>query len=121
LTNVKAQCRRRTDGSNAGGRGSRHLSNDNNVRDHRGGEMKLTILALVAVAAVSFGIVQHASAAPADGAAIAHIGHAVDPAINVATKKKNASQTTAAKPTCAADQTRSNRTGNCRPLTSEEK
>jgi hypothetical protein len=117
LTDVNAHCRRRIDGSNAGGRGSRHLSNDDNVRDHRGGEMKITILALVAASAVSLSMAPHASAAPADGAAIARIGHKVDPAIAVA--KKSASQTTAAKPACPADQTRSNRTGQCRPLTSE--
>jgi hypothetical protein len=51
---------------------------------------------------------------------IVRIGEPVDPAINVATKKKKSgTQTTAAKPACAADQTRSNRTGQCRPLTSE--
>jgi hypothetical protein len=84
--------------------------------------MKITVPALVAAAAMSFSLAQHASAAPADGAAIARIGHEVDPAIDIATKKKKSgSQTTAAKPACAVDQTRSNRTGNCRPLTSEEK
>jgi hypothetical protein len=83
--------------------------------------MKITILALVAATAASLSVASQASAAPADGAAIARIGHEVDPAINVATKKKSASRTTAAKPACAADQTRSNRTGNCRPLTSDEK
>jgi hypothetical protein len=92
------------------------------VRKHRGGTMKLIILALVAASAASVTAALCASAAPADGTAIARIGQQVDPAINVASKqRKRGSQTTAAKAACPADQTRSNRTGNCRPLTSEEK
>jgi hypothetical protein len=84
--------------------------------------MKITTLVLVAASAVSLGMAPHASAAPADGAAIARIGHDTAHVVSVATKKKKrGSQSTAAKPSCAADQTRSNRTGNCRPLTSEEK
>jgi hypothetical protein len=84
--------------------------------------MKLTILALIAVSAMSFAAAPHASAAPADGTAIARTGQQVDPVINVATKKKKSgTRSAAAKPPCANDQTRSNRTGNCRPLTSEEK
>jgi hypothetical protein len=83
--------------------------------------MKITTLALVAASAVLLSMAPHAWAAPADGAAIAGIGHRVDPAIAVATKKKSASRAPAAMPACPADQTRSNRTGNCRPLTSEEK
>jgi hypothetical protein len=121
LSDVNAHCRRRVDGSIAGGRGSRHLSNDDNVRDHRGGEMKIATLALVAASAVSLSMAPRAWAAPADGAAIAGIEQTVDPAIAVATNKKSASRATAAKPACPADQTRSNRTGNCRPLTSEER
>jgi hypothetical protein len=82
--------------------------------------MKLTILALFAASAISLTAASYVSAAPVDGAAIARIGQQVDPALNVATKKtKSGSQTTAAKPACPADQTRSNRTGQCRPLTSE--
>jgi hypothetical protein len=108
--------------ANTGGRGSRHLSDDKNVRDHRGGDMKITILALVAASGLSTAVSSQVSAAPADGAAIARTADQVDPAINVATKKKKSgTQTTAVKPACPTDQTRSNRTGNCRPLTSEEK
>jgi hypothetical protein len=87
-----------------------------NVRDHRGGDMKI-ILALVAASGLSLAIASQVSAAPAGGAAIAGSAQQIDPAISVAAKKKS----TAAKPPCAVDQTRSNRTGNCRPLTSEEK
>jgi hypothetical protein len=80
--------------------------------------MKMTLLALVTASAVSLTLAAQASATPADGAAIARIGHQVDPAINVATKKK--STTTAAK-SCPAGQELSNRTGKCRPPTAEEK
>jgi hypothetical protein len=84
--------------------------------------MKITILGLVTASGLSLAVASQVSAAPADGAAIAHIARQVDPGINVATKKKKtATQSAAAKPPCANDQTRSNRTGNCRPLTSEEK
>jgi hypothetical protein len=55
------------------------------------------------------------SAAPAADAGIAGIAQQIDPAISVATKKKSA----VAMPACPAHQTRSNRTGNCRPMTSE--
>jgi hypothetical protein len=78
--------------------------------------MKMTLLAVVAAAAVSLTVTSHASATPADGAAIARIGHQVDSAINVATKKK---KTAAAK--CPEGQEISSRTGKCRPPTSEEK
>ena len=80
--------------------------------------MKMTLLALVAASAVSSALASYASATPADGSAIARIGHQVDPAINVATKKK--SSQTAAK-TCPGGQQLSNRTGKCRPYTAEEK
>jgi hypothetical protein len=84
--------------------------------------MKITILALVAASGLSLAIASPASAAPADGAAIARTAQQVDAAINVATKKKKSgTQTAAAKAGCPADQTRSNRTGRCRPLTSGEK
>jgi len=79
--------------------------------------MRMTLLALVGASAVSLALASHASATPADGRAIARIGHQVDPAINVATKK---SSQTAAK-TCPPGQQLSNRTGKCRPYTSEEK
>ena len=78
--------------------------------------MKATLLAVVAAAAVSLTAISHASATPADGAAIAGIGYQVDSAINVATKKKK----TAAR-TCPEGQELSNRTGKCRAPTSEEK
>jgi hypothetical protein len=81
--------------------------------------MKITLLALLAASAVSLSFASHVSAAPADGAAIARIGYVVDPAINVATKKKKNTQT-AAK-TCPTGQELSNRTGKCRTPTSEEK
>ena len=80
--------------------------------------MKITLLALVAASAVSLTLASHASAMPADGAAIARIGHQVDPAISVATIKKNAK--TAAK-SCPEGQQLSTRTGKCRTPTSEEK
>jgi hypothetical protein len=84
--------------------------------------MKITTPALVAALGLSLAVASPASAAPADGAAIARVGRQVDPVISVAAKKVKKSGTqTAAKPACAVDQTRSNRTGNCRPLTSEEK
>jgi hypothetical protein len=78
--------------------------------------MKMTLLALVAASAASL---TQAAATPVDGAAIARIGHQVDPVINVATKKKKSTQT-AAK-TCPEGQQLSVRTGKCRPPTSEEK
>jgi hypothetical protein len=78
--------------------------------------MRMTLLALVAASAASL---TQAAATPVDGAAIARIGHQVDPAINVATKKKKSTQT-AAK-TCPEGQQLSIRTGKCRPPTSEEK
>jgi hypothetical protein len=81
--------------------------------------MKTTLFALVAACAVSLTAASHVSAAPANGAAIANIGHLVDPAINVATKKKKTTKT-AAK-TCPEGQEVSVRTGKCRPPTSEEK
>ena len=81
--------------------------------------MKTTLLALVAASAVSLTLASHASAAPADGAAIARIGLEVDPAIHVATKKKKTAQS-AAK-TCPEGQELSVRTGKCRQPTSEEK
>jgi hypothetical protein len=80
--------------------------------------MKRTLLALVAASAVSLTLASHASATPADGGAIARIGHQVDPAISVATKKKKTA--TAAK-SCPEGQELSTRTGKCRPPTSEEK
>jgi hypothetical protein len=78
--------------------------------------MKMTLLALVAASIVSLAMASHASATPADGAAIVHLGQQIDPTINVATKKKK----TAAK-SCPEGQELSNRTGKCRPPTSEEK
>ena len=81
--------------------------------------MRMTLLALVAASAVSLTLASRASATPADGSTIARIGHQVDPAINVATKKKRSSQT-AAK-TCPPGEELSNRTGKCRTYTSEEK
>jgi hypothetical protein len=79
--------------------------------------MKMTLLALVAASAVSLTLASHASAMPADGGALARIGHQVDPAISVATKKKK----TAAAKSCPEGQELSTRTGKCRPPTSEEK
>jgi hypothetical protein len=81
-------------------------------------QMKMTLLALVAASAVSLILASQASAAPADGSTIARIEHQVDLAIIIATKKKN--PPTAAK-TCPGGQQLSNRTGKCRPYTSEEK
>jgi hypothetical protein len=78
--------------------------------------MKMISLALAAAWAVSLTLASHASATPAGSAAIAGIAHQVDPAINVATKKKK----TAAK-SCPEGQELSTRTGKCRPPTSEEK
>jgi hypothetical protein len=80
--------------------------------------MKMTLLALVAASAVSLTLASHASAIPADGAAIARIGQRINPAIDVATQKKS-SQTAAKK--CPEGQQLSTRTGKCRPPTSEEK
>jgi hypothetical protein len=80
--------------------------------------MKMTLLAFVAASAVSSALVSHVSATPADGAAIARMGHQVGAAINVATKKT--SKTPAAKK-CPEGQEISTRTGKCRPPTSEEK
>jgi hypothetical protein len=82
-------------------------------------QMKITLLALVAASALSLSLASHASAAPAGGAAIARIGQQVDPAINVAAKKKKNTQTAAKS--CPAGQEMSGRTGKCRPPTSEEK
>jgi hypothetical protein len=80
--------------------------------------MKTIVLAMVAAAGIPLAVISQASAIPAQGSAIAGISHEIAPAINVATKKsKKAAQ--AAKAPCPADQTRSNRTGYCRPLTSE--
>ena len=78
--------------------------------------MTMTLVAVVAASAVSLTLASPVSATPADGAAIARAGHQVDPAVNVATKKKK----TAAK-TCPEGQEISVRTGKCRPPTSEEK
>jgi hypothetical protein len=83
-------------------------------------QMKMTLLALVAASTVSLTLASNASATPADGAAIARIGQQVDPAINVATKKKKKSSQTNAK-TCPEGQELSVRTGKCRLPTSEEK
>jgi hypothetical protein len=81
--------------------------------------MKITLLALAAASAVSLTLASHASATPAGGAAIAGIAHQVDPAINVATKKKKSSQTAAKS--CPEGQQVSNRTGKCRTPTAEQK
>jgi hypothetical protein len=81
--------------------------------------MKMSLLALAAASAVSLTLASHASAAPAGGAAIARIAHQVDPAINVATKKKKSSQTAAKS--CPVGQELSNRTGKCRAPTAEQK
>jgi hypothetical protein len=78
--------------------------------------MKMT--AVVAACAVSLILASHASAAPADGAAIARIGHQVDSTLNIATTKKKTK--TAAK-SCPEGQEVSTRTGKCRTPTSEEK
>ena len=81
--------------------------------------MKMILLALAAASAGSLTLVSHVSATPADGSAIARIGHEVDPAINVATKKTAKTATAAKK--CPELQQISTRTGKCRPPTSEEK
>lgn len=81
--------------------------------------MKMTLMALAAASAVSLTLAWHASAMPADGAAVARIGHQVDPAIHVATTKKKSSQTAAKS--CSEGQQLSTRTGKCRAPTSEEK
>jgi hypothetical protein len=78
--------------------------------------MRMTLSALVVASALSLTLASHASATPADGAPIARIAPQVDPAINIATKKKK----TAAK-ACPEGQELSNRTGKCRPPTSEAK
>jgi hypothetical protein len=83
--------------------------------------MKTTLFALVAACTLSLTLAPHVSAAPADGAAISRIGQQVDPAINVATKKKKTSQAKTAAKTCPEGQEISVRTGKCRPPTSEEK
>jgi hypothetical protein len=83
--------------------------------------MKMALLALVAASAVSLTLASHASATPADGGAIARIGHQVDPAISVATKKKKTSPTKSAAKTCPEGQELGARSGKCRPPTSEEK
>jgi hypothetical protein len=80
--------------------------------------MKMTLLAFVAASAVSLTLASHASALPADGAAIAGIAQKINPAIDVAAKKKT-SQTTPNK--CPEGQQLSTRTGKCRPPTSEDK
>jgi hypothetical protein len=83
--------------------------------------MRITILA----AMVGFGALSatplQVLAVPADGASIANIGQQVDPVLNIATKKKKRAQAQSqAKPSpCAADQTRSNRTGGCIPEKSQ--
>jgi hypothetical protein len=78
--------------------------------------MKMTLLAFVAASALSLTCVSHASATPADGAAIARVAHQVDPGIDVAAKKKSA----AAK-SCPEGQQLSTRTGKCRAPTAEQK
>ena len=80
--------------------------------------MKTTLLALAAAAAVSITFAPYASAMPVAGAALAGIGRQVDAVIDVAAKKK---KTTTAAKTCPEGQELSNRTGKCRPPTSEEK
>ena len=75
-----------------------------------------TLLALAAASAVSLILASHASAAPAGGSAIARVAHQVDPAINVATKKKSS-----ASKSCPEGQQLSNRTGKCRAPTAEQK
>jgi hypothetical protein len=77
--------------------------------------MKITLLALVAASAVCSTIASPVSATPADGAAIALIGHQVDPVTNVAKKKSTAAKS------CPAGQELSTRTGKCRAPTAEEK
>ena len=77
--------------------------------------MKTTLFALVAASAVSLSMASHASATPTGGGAIAHIGQQVDPAFNVATKKKTAAKS------CPEGQVLSTRTGKCRAPTAEQK
>jgi hypothetical protein len=78
--------------------------------------MRIAILAALAGFGVLSATSLEAFAIPADGASIANIGRQVDPVVNTATKKKKAQTQSEAKPSaCAADQTRSNRTGNCIP------
>jgi hypothetical protein len=63
-----------------------------------------------------------ASAMPAIGAAIALAGPQVDDLVSVAAKKKRTQAQTATQgklAACPADQTRSNRTGNCIPQKSQ--
>jgi hypothetical protein len=81
--------------------------------------MRTIVLAMVVAAGIPLVIASPASAMPVDGAAIARIGQQVAPVINVATKKKKAPAASQANAPCPADQERSNRTGNCRPLKSE--
>jgi hypothetical protein len=82
--------------------------------------MRTIVLAMVAGVGILLVTSLQASAIPANGAAIVHLGKQVDPLINAKKTKKAQAQTdTQAKPACAADQTRSNRTGNCAPLKSE--
>ncbi len=81
--------------------------------------MRITALAVVLAAGMPLFMPSLASAMPADGLADARV--AIDQVVTVATTKKKAKTENAAKAACPADQTRSNRTGNCRPLTSEEK
>jgi hypothetical protein len=75
--------------------------------------MKITLLAFAAASAFSLVLATHASATPADGPSIARIGHQVDAAMTIATKKKT--------PKCPEGQEMSTRTGKCRAPTSEEK
>jgi hypothetical protein len=81
--------------------------------------MRAIVLTMVVVAGVPLAVATQASAMPAQGAAIAGISHEVAPAMNVATKKSKKAAQAANKGACPADQVRSNRTGYCRPLTSE--
>jgi hypothetical protein len=83
--------------------------------------MRNIVLAMVAGVGMLMVTSLQASAIPANGAAIAHLGKQVDPLINVKHKKKKAQAAadTAAKPACPADQTRSNKSGGCVPLKSE--
>jgi hypothetical protein len=75
---------------------------------------------MIAAAGIPLLIASQAFAMSADGPAIARIYQQADPVINIATKKnKKAQAQSQAKPACPADQERSNRTGNCRPLKSE--
>ncbi len=78
--------------------------------------MKSILFALVAASAVLLTMASHVSAMPAGGTTIARVAHQLDPAINVATKKKSA----AAK-SCPEGQQLSTRTGKCRTPTAEQK